>query len=108
MIRVTQPRANLKHWMEKDDPRIGRIAQLYIIISEDFPESIIDTAKLYEEDIVFAIKNVFSFYYFWRWTFRDVVKGTIYVDSKFTKLFTAFFYLLLSLLHRVVKYRWQN
>lgn len=55
MIRVTQLHANLKHWMGKDDPRIGWIAQPYIISSEDFPESIIDAVKLYEEDIVFAI-----------------------------------------------------
>lgn len=58
MIRVTQLHANLKHWMGKDDPRIGWIAQPYIISSEDFPESIIDAVKLYEEDIVFAIKSV--------------------------------------------------
>lgn len=50
--------------MEKDDPRIGRIAQPYITISDDFPGSIIDTAKLYEEDIVFAIKSVL-FLLFW-------------------------------------------
>ena len=107
MIRVTQPHANFKHWMEKDDPRIGWIAQPYIIISDDFPGSIIDTAKLYEEDIVFAIKSVL-FLLFLASNISECCERNNIRGFEICKTFYGFFYLLSSLLQRVVKYRWQN